>query len=59
MLDKNADYLWLVVRLNRAWPHLHAMDFAGRLAIGNSTPPAVREESVLGQNDVSYPLIPP
>jgi hypothetical protein len=59
MLDKNADYLWLVVRLNRAWLHLHAMDFAGRLAIGNSTPPAVREESVLGQNDVSYPLIPP
>jgi tetratricopeptide (TPR) repeat protein len=43
MLDKNADYLWgQVVNLNRAWVHLHAMDFAGALAICNSTLPLVR-----------------
>jgi tetratricopeptide (TPR) repeat protein len=43
MLDKNAEYLWgQVVHLNRAWVHLHAMDFAGALAICNSTLPLVR-----------------
>ena len=44
MLDKNADYLWgQVAHLNRAWVHLHAMDFAGVLAICNSTLPLVRD----------------
>jgi tetratricopeptide (TPR) repeat protein len=44
VLDKNADYLWgQVVHLNRAWVHLHAMDFAGVLAICNSTLPLVRD----------------
>ncbi|MCU1260005.1 MAG: transcriptional regulator, putative ATPase, winged helix family [Bryobacterales bacterium] len=43
MLDKNADYLWAQsVHLNRAWVHLHAMDFAGALAICNSTLPLAR-----------------
>ena len=43
MLDLNAEYLWgQVVHLNRAWVHLHAMDFAGVLAICNSTLPLVR-----------------
>jgi tetratricopeptide (TPR) repeat protein len=42
MLDKNADHLWgRVVRLHRAWVHLYAMDFAGALAICNSTLPLV------------------
>jgi len=44
MLDKNNDYLWgNVVHLNRAWVHLHAMDFAGALAICNSALPLVRD----------------
>ena len=42
-LDKNADYLWQVAQLNRAWVHLHAMDFAGALAICNSTRPLVKD----------------
>jgi tetratricopeptide (TPR) repeat protein len=44
MLEKNADYFWgQVANLNRAWVHLHAMDFAGVLAICNSTLPLVRD----------------
>src|SRR4030088_233139 len=44
MLEKNADYSWgQVANLNRAWVHLHAMDFAGVLAICNSTLPLVRD----------------
>ena len=44
MLDKNADYFWgQVAHLNRAWVHLHAMDFGGVLAICNSTLPLVRD----------------
>jgi DNA-binding winged helix-turn-helix (wHTH) protein/tetratricopeptide (TPR) repeat protein len=43
MLEKNGDYLWgQVVHLNRAWLHLEAMDFAGALAICNSTLPLGR-----------------
>jgi DNA-binding winged helix-turn-helix (wHTH) protein/tetratricopeptide (TPR) repeat protein len=43
MLDQNAEYLWgQVVHLNRAWVHLHAMDFAGVLAICDSTLPQVK-----------------
>jgi DNA-binding winged helix-turn-helix (wHTH) protein/tetratricopeptide (TPR) repeat protein len=44
MLDQNAEYLWgQVVHLNRAWVHLHAMDFSGVLAICNSTLPLVKD----------------
>jgi len=44
MLDKNALYSWgQAKRLHRAWLHLHAMDFAGVLAICNSTLPLVRD----------------
>jgi tetratricopeptide (TPR) repeat protein len=42
LLNKNADYRWTQsVLLNRAWVHLHAMDFAGVLAICNSAIPLV------------------
>jgi tetratricopeptide (TPR) repeat protein len=44
MLEKNAAYNWVqLVRLHRAWLHLHAMDFDGVLAICNSTLPLVRD----------------
>jgi FixJ family two-component response regulator/DNA-binding winged helix-turn-helix (wHTH) protein/tetratricopeptide (TPR) repeat protein len=44
MLDKNGAYHWgQAVRLYRAFVHLHAMDFAGALAICNSTLPLVRD----------------
>ncbi len=44
MLDKNGEYRWgQMVRLYRAWVHLHAMDFAGALAICNSALPLVRD----------------
>jgi len=47
MLDKNADhYWWQAVHLHRAWVHLHAMDFAGVLAICNSTLPLVRDPAL-------------
>jgi DNA-binding winged helix-turn-helix (wHTH) protein/tetratricopeptide (TPR) repeat protein len=43
-LDKNADHYWgQAMRLYRAWLHLHAMDFAGALAICNSALPLVRD----------------
>jgi tetratricopeptide (TPR) repeat protein len=42
MLDKNASYLWRQgAQLHRAWVSLHAMDFAGVLAICNSTIPLI------------------
>jgi DNA-binding winged helix-turn-helix (wHTH) protein/tetratricopeptide (TPR) repeat protein len=56
MLDKNADYLWgQVVNLNRAWLHLHAMDFAGALAICNSTLPLVRHPELRPTPDFPTP----
>jgi tetratricopeptide (TPR) repeat protein len=56
MLDKNADYLWgQVVHLNRAWVHLHAMDFAGALAICNSTLPLVRHPELRPTADFRTP----
>ena len=43
MLDKNANYQWgQGMRLHRAWVSLHAMDFAGVLAICNYTLPLIR-----------------
>jgi DNA-binding winged helix-turn-helix (wHTH) protein/tetratricopeptide (TPR) repeat protein len=40
MFDKNANYTWRQgMHLHRAWVSLHAMDFAGVLAICNSTLP--------------------
>src|SRR5205807_1852193 len=56
MLDKNADYLWgQAVHLNRAWVHLHAMDFAGALAICNSTLPLVRHPELRPTPDFPTP----
>jgi DNA-binding winged helix-turn-helix (wHTH) protein/tetratricopeptide (TPR) repeat protein len=56
MLDKNADYVWgQVVNLNRAWLHLHAMDFAGALAICNSTLPLVRHPELRPTPDFPTP----
>jgi tetratricopeptide (TPR) repeat protein len=56
MLDKNADYLWgQVVHLNRAWLHLHAMDFDGALAICNSTLPLVRYPELRPTPDFPIP----
>jgi hypothetical protein len=44
MFDKNANFQWgQGMRLHRAWVSLHAMDFAGVLAICNSTPPLIRD----------------
>jgi tetratricopeptide (TPR) repeat protein len=58
MLDKNADYLWAqVVHLNRAWVHLHAMDFAGALAICNSTLPLARHPELRPTPD--FPTLRP
>jgi len=37
VMDKNADHYWgQAMRLYQAWLHLHAMDFAGALAICDS-----------------------
>jgi DNA-binding winged helix-turn-helix (wHTH) protein/tetratricopeptide (TPR) repeat protein len=56
MFDKNGDYLWgQVGRLNRAWVHLHAMDFAGVLAICNSTLPSVRDPELRPAPDCRIP----
>ncbi len=56
MLDQNAEYLWgQVVHLNRAWVHLHAMDFAGVLAICNSTLPLVRRPELRPTLDCPTP----
>lgn len=44
VMDKNADHYWgQAMRLYRAWVHLHAMDFAGALAICDSALPLVRD----------------
>jgi tetratricopeptide (TPR) repeat protein len=44
LLDKNADNVWgRSVRMCRAFVHLHAMDFAGVLAICNSALPLLRD----------------
>jgi tetratricopeptide (TPR) repeat protein len=44
VLEKNADYRWgQVAHLNRAGVHLHAMDFAGALAICDAALPLVRD----------------
>jgi tetratricopeptide (TPR) repeat protein len=57
MLDKNADYRWgQIVHLNRAWVHLHAMDFAGALAICNSTLPLVRDPELRPTPDSRTPF---
>jgi tetratricopeptide (TPR) repeat protein len=57
MLDKNADYRWgQIVHLNRAWVHLHAMDFAGALAICNSTLPLVRDPELRPTPDCRTPF---
>ena len=56
MLDKNADQLWRpLVHLNRAWVHLHAMDFAGVLAICNSTLPLVNDPELRPAPDCRTP----
>jgi tetratricopeptide (TPR) repeat protein len=56
MLDKNADYIWgQVASLNRALVHLYAMDFAGVLAICNSTFPLVREPELRSTPDGGTP----
>jgi hypothetical protein len=56
MLDKNALYSWgQAKRLNRAWPHLHAMDFAGALAICNSTLPLDRDPDLRPAPDYPTP----
>jgi DNA-binding winged helix-turn-helix (wHTH) protein/tetratricopeptide (TPR) repeat protein len=47
MLDKNADRYWSRrMRLDRAFVHLHAMDFAGVLEICNSAFPLVRDPAL-------------
>jgi tetratricopeptide (TPR) repeat protein len=57
MSDKNALYSWgQAKRLHRAWLHLHAMDFAGALAICNSTLPFVRDPDLRPAPD--YPPLP-
>jgi DNA-binding winged helix-turn-helix (wHTH) protein/tetratricopeptide (TPR) repeat protein len=44
MLDKNAISVWQQgARLHRAWVNLHAMDFAGVLAICNPMLPLIRD----------------
>jgi tetratricopeptide (TPR) repeat protein len=44
MFDKNANYHWgQGMRLHRAWVSLHTTDFAGVLAICNSTVPLIRD----------------
>jgi DNA-binding winged helix-turn-helix (wHTH) protein/tetratricopeptide (TPR) repeat protein len=44
MLDKNANYHWgQGAHLHRAWVNLHAMDFAGVLAICNARLPMIRD----------------
>jgi DNA-binding winged helix-turn-helix (wHTH) protein/tetratricopeptide (TPR) repeat protein len=44
MVDKNAQSTWgQALRLYQAWVHLHAMDFAGALAICNSALPLVKD----------------
>jgi hypothetical protein len=56
MLDQNAEYLGgQVVHLNRAWVHLHAVDFAGALAICNSTLPLVSGPEVRPMPDRRTP----
>jgi tetratricopeptide (TPR) repeat protein len=56
MLDKNADYVWAqVVHLNRAWLHLHAMDFGGALAICKSALPLVRHPELRPTPDFPTP----
>jgi hypothetical protein len=44
MLNKNTNYHWgQGMRLNQAWVNLHAMDFAGALAICNSAVPLIKD----------------
>jgi len=46
MFDKNANYHWRpAMCLARAWVSLHAMDFAGVLAICNSTLPLIMDRA--------------
>jgi tetratricopeptide (TPR) repeat protein len=55
-LDKNADHYWgQAMRLYRAWLHLHAMDFAGALAICNSALPWVRDPELRPAPDYPTP----
>jgi DNA-binding winged helix-turn-helix (wHTH) protein/tetratricopeptide (TPR) repeat protein len=56
VLEKNADFLWeQVANLNRAWVHLHAMDFGGALAICNSALPLVRDPELRLPPDCATP----
>ncbi len=56
VLDKNADHYWgQAMRLHRAWLHLHAMDFAGALAICDSVVPMVRDPELRPAPDYPTP----
>jgi DNA-binding winged helix-turn-helix (wHTH) protein/tetratricopeptide (TPR) repeat protein len=56
VLDKNADHYWgQAMRLYRAWLHLHAMDFAGALAICDSALPLVRDPDLRPAPDYPTP----
>ena len=55
-LDKNVDHFWAVsMRLYRAWLHLHAMDFAGVLAICDAALPLVRDPELRPAPDYPTP----
>ena len=56
VIDKNADHYWgQAMRLYRAWLHLHAMDFAGALAICDSAVPLVRDPELRPAPDYPTP----
>jgi len=56
VMDKNADHYWgQAMRLYRAWLHLHAMDFAGALAICNSALPLIRDPELRPAPDYPTP----
>ena len=57
MLDKNGNYYWgRIMQLHRAWIHLHAMDFAGVLAICDSALPLVRDPELRPASDLPIPI---
>jgi tetratricopeptide (TPR) repeat protein len=56
-LDKDGNYYWgRVLHLHRAYVHLHAMDFAGVLAICDSVLPLVRDPDLRPAPDHPTPI---
>jgi DNA-binding winged helix-turn-helix (wHTH) protein/tetratricopeptide (TPR) repeat protein len=56
-LDKDGNYYWgRVMHLHRAYVHLHAMDFAGVLAICDSVLPLVRDPDLRPAPDHPTPI---